>query len=208
MDSDLHTGLARVAAAWDLAEHDIKNAEVVRRDLVYPAVIELRYAGRQLVHAMRIWIQYQESTFNKRNSDDLIRSLHQSENHCEQASYDAIDATILYLSNQLYEEPRSHGARASMLFDRSNRGLLRKLREAGELITQSRSERSEKAKIYEDLRSIFVPELIHAFTQATVLRDKKMEDMTRYNLILSVVTGLLSAFVGGVISWVALRGLF
>lgn len=57
--------LVEIAAEWDTAEKNIKAAELVSNQVVFPSIKELRYAGRRIVDFIR--------AINEGKSDQDIR---------------------------------------------------------------------------------------------------------------------------------------
>src|SRR3712207_3305338 len=95
--------LTRAADKWDITEGVLKQTETLTGDAVAAAMFELRYAGRQLVDAVR------ESV--KENPDFEKVRLHvlEVEQNCHRAYHDAIDATVWYLREFLALQEKTFG---------------------------------------------------------------------------------------------------
>jgi hypothetical protein len=86
--------LDTIRTEWDLAETDIKLAEQVCKDIIVPAIKELRYGGRRLVDLIQKVIEEPASA-------EIPKLLADIEFDCYRARHDAIDAASAKISIQL-----------------------------------------------------------------------------------------------------------
>lgn len=77
--------LADIASKWDQAEEAIKLAEQVTHSVTYPAIAELRYAGRRIVDVLN-------EIANSNEEARIAELLHDAKFDCLRARHDATDA--------------------------------------------------------------------------------------------------------------------
>ena len=90
--------LLRTAARWDALEKRIKRAEHVRAEVVYPAISELRYAGRRLIDALHISWKDNPTEEDTQRFDGYIAEI---ENNCLRAEHDVVDAVVLFIHRRI-----------------------------------------------------------------------------------------------------------
>lgn len=79
------------------AESFIKEVELCERELPFPAINELRYAGHHLLKALVIT-----------DRDEFRHELGEVEDHCHRAMYEASEAGIMYLIRLLKQFDRDY----------------------------------------------------------------------------------------------------
>lgn len=84
--------LSSILASWREAEARLKRTERVRRELIIPAVNELRYAGFHLLEGL-----------TSNDESQRTEQLTKAHRHCKRACYDAVEAEVLYLIGQFDE---------------------------------------------------------------------------------------------------------
>lgn len=88
LSKEAHAKYAEVSKAFEVAENDLKRAEVIdnkHRPLV-PAINELRYCSHHLVNAI-----------SETCADNQIEELRRAKRHCERASYDSLSIALSFL---------------------------------------------------------------------------------------------------------------
>jgi hypothetical protein len=85
-DATTHKELfEQISKEWDQAEVDIKASENVVGRVVFPAIKELRYAGRQFLYAL-------DKAARGGSHQDVEFFLREAKYNCHRARHDAIDA--------------------------------------------------------------------------------------------------------------------
>lgn len=133
--------LGSICREWDTAERDIKIAEQIGDQVVFPSIKELRYAGRRIVDALNALARGEDST-------RITALLEDARFDCYRARHDAVDATISIVSAELNVAAKKlkYGPVLSA-FPRYSE-LLGHIRRAQENLAKSRSNRHDRDAIY------------------------------------------------------------
>ena len=110
MDFNISDYLAEFSREWMYAEETIKLAERVRNEAVFPAIQELRYAGRRMVQVFDI------TSSNTPLTDEQKKECHrhaiEAIENCYKAKHDAIDAAVMYTHSEVDALVKRAGAPA------------------------------------------------------------------------------------------------
>ena len=188
--------LAEIKSEWDRAEEDIKTAEQVTRNIVIPAIKELRYAGRRLADALFFMLTDEDS-------DEVRKLLDDARFNCHRARHDAIDAATSAIAAELQICMAHLGEDAVLRAYPSFPDLLSEVDGLRERIAESRRERENRERIYTVLEGQDFPELVKQFRAFKRCRPimEGLARRTRLHLLLGYAFG-----VGGIL--VAMLGIF
>jgi len=92
--TDFATTLTQIRREWDKAEHSLKIAEQVGNQVIFPAIKELRYAGRRIVDALAECASGGDANKVRALLDDALFD-------CYRARHDAVDASISTIAAEL-----------------------------------------------------------------------------------------------------------
>ena len=95
---NLQLRLGEIAHLWNDVEGRIKEAELIRAEVVGPSINELRYAGRRLVDVVQI-VTSPEVT--PEQQEDVQHILFEIEQLCIRAKHDVVDALVLFIHQRL-----------------------------------------------------------------------------------------------------------
>src|SRR5665213_2792583 len=203
-DDEMRAALDAIEGQWNSAEEYVKKVERLRRGLVVGASInEFRYAGRRLIEAYTLAKTSETDPKHRQEALDLLREV---KNFCMRAQHDAMDAAVTYVDQALARFEQEFGA--DLLHEKFANYLPMKiaLKEASEIMAQSRGDRGLRDQLYQGIRDDLVPTLIdHHYeleTSGVVLiaaytRRIKIERRDGLRFWLTLLVGLVAA-VGAV----------
>jgi hypothetical protein len=139
--------LDSICKEWDKAEEDIKVAEQIGDQVVFPSVKELRYAGRRIVDAIQ-----RIATGGK--EDEIRALLEDARFDCFRARHDAVDATIATINAEMIISVNRLGYSAVLVAFPQYSELLGLIRDAQEKVATSRSHRKDRDVIYKSVEGI------------------------------------------------------
>jgi hypothetical protein len=151
--TDFADKLKEIRAEWDKAESSIKIAEQINNQVVFPAVKELRYAGRRIVDALANCATTGDEAAIRALLDDALFD-------CYRARHDAIDAAVSKVSTHLDAVTGKLGYRAFVDAFPDFAVLYDELGKAQEIIASSRGMRSDRDKLYTAIESVNLPPLV------------------------------------------------
>ncbi|HEY4943985.1 MAG TPA: hypothetical protein VII56_21325 [Rhizomicrobium sp.] len=142
---------------WDSAETDIKLAEQVCKDIIVPAVKELRYAGRRLVDLV-------QKISNEPTSGEIPKLLADVEFDCHRARHDAIDAASAKIAIQLDIMAEKLGYDVILSVAPEFRDISLKVLAIRERVLNTRGEnRKDRVKIYAVVSATNFKDLVEAY---------------------------------------------
>ena len=147
---------SEIAAEWDRAEEVIKLAEQVILDVVFPAIKELRYAGRRLVDALNC-------EANGGSPPEVTAYLEDAKFSCHRARHDAIDAALSFMAIELDRLAKQMGYDVVQNSYPEFVNFVERLDEARAAIAESRRNRHDRDKIYTAISKNNFPELVEDF---------------------------------------------
>lgn len=201
--------LERVANQWNLAEQRIKTAERLNGEVVFPAINELRYAGRRLVDAINLT----NTDDGSDSTDESVRTfVNEVEQFCLRAEHDAIDASILFVHQRVEQLVENFGILTVTQYFPKYAELRKKIDEVDNFITSSRKDREQRPETYRDIAENYLPTIISLYKEmeyseeaikSAVEEARKEQEKSdkHYNFmkrltIVSVILGLAGLVIG------------
>lgn len=187
--------IAEICEHWDIAEEDIKLAEQVSHKVVFPAVKELRYAGRRIIEALN-------KARTGKPKDEINSLLQDAQFNCLRARHDAIDAATAKIAIDLEIATDKIGYDAilsAMPSFAELHGLLNKIREK---VRESRKDRENRERIYELIENTDFKALVkkyRSFQEAEPIM-KKIAAKRRQRMVINYIFGA-SGVIGLLISF-------
>jgi hypothetical protein len=151
--------LAAIAADWNAAELDLKLGEQVNQKVVFPAIKELRYAGRRLADALVAISQ-------ARSRKDIDALLVHARFNCHCARHDAIDAATLKMAIDLDLMLGRLGHEAVLFAFPKFPDLYHRIQHAQSLIASARAKRENRQDIYAEIEATNFSDLVDLFKEA------------------------------------------
>tara|TARA_R100000656_G_scaffold119015_1_gene92812 strand:+ start:278 stop:946 length:669 start_codon:yes stop_codon:yes gene_type:complete len=143
--SDIDQLLAR----WNRIQGQLKRAEQISQSAVIPAVNELRYAGRLLVGVMsRV-----EGT-EENGLPSIDEAIITSSQYLTNAEHDISDALIYFYQKKVDDLNLRYGAKAIAGEFPEYQNIVGWLKEARNLVIESRANLSERKRRYQEIREI------------------------------------------------------
>jgi hypothetical protein len=153
---DLKDVLAGICAEWDKAEIVAKAAEQVCEEVIFPSIMEFRYAGRRLIQALEV--------ISSGGDEAKARALLQDALfNCHRARHDAIDAGTSQISITITSAIKNLRPSAVLTafpdFVRLNAAIQR----IKGKIPQSRASQDDRDALYEAIEGADFPDLLRWF---------------------------------------------
>jgi len=174
--------LSSICNEWDAAEDDIKVAEQVGHQVVFPSIKELRYGGRRIIDALNA-VAAGEPT------EKITAFFEDARFNCYRARHDAIDATIAIISVELHIKAKKIGYRAILKVYPEFSNLTRRLRATQEQISQSRADRSNREKIYSAVENAEFKDIVRMYRDFLDSEDimRSMAQSDRFWRVMPIV---------------------
>lgn len=142
----------RLKLEWDTSEEYIKSAEHVCGDVIFPSILELRYAGRKLVQALQAKRQGKVD-----DASDLLRD---AVLDCHRARHDAIDAATSKMLATVENACAYLGYDVTLKPFPELPVLLAGLLHVQEQAEISRGNRNDRDKVYATINAEHFPKLL------------------------------------------------
>jgi hypothetical protein len=181
---------------WDKAEADIKLAEQIGEQVVFPSIKELRYAGRRIVDAL---LAVQDG-----DEQLAIKYLNDAKFDCHRARHDAIDAGLSTIAAELsvYQKKIGYGPILAVLPDYSQ--LVTKLYTSQEKIVASRNDRRNRELVYKSIQEVEFTAIAQRY-RAFKANEHIMRAVARKERLWRVVPVIISLvaliFAGMAVPW-------
>ncbi len=146
LDKEAKKLLANVVDEWDRAEGLIKTAELHCGEVIFPAIQELRYAGRRMVEAFREFRAEPDSAKGK----SYLQDAHFD---CLRARHDALDAAMSKMMSDIELAVSELGPGAVLHAFPDYSKLMYSLLAIRERIEISRENRKDRDAIYASIES-------------------------------------------------------
>jgi len=140
---------------WNTAEEAVKIAENIDGDVVIPAILELRYAGRRLVDAL---------SMQETDTEEAIALARDAKFFCHRARHDAIDAATSKMAGDLAVAVEYLSAQVVMNHFSDFPTLYRNLLNVREKVAVSRKDRENRDLIYETIQTVDLVKLSEVYT--------------------------------------------
>lgn len=145
---------------WMRAEEVIKLAERIREEAVIPAINELRYGARRLVQALRILRGLEQPPTGEDPIKALDHHFIEAIENCIKAQHDALDAAIMYAGLQAKTLIEGIGLLPVLEHFPQMRELISEIHAADLLIVDSRRDRQNLNKRYEELKQNHLEKIV------------------------------------------------
>jgi hypothetical protein len=150
--------LAAIATEWNAAEFDIKLGEQVNRKVVFPAIKELRYAGRRLADALVL--------ISQGGDEDSVRELLiDARFNCHCARHDVIDAATLKMAIDMDLMFEKLGHEAALFAFPKFPQLYQSIQDAQVMIAAAREKRENRQEIYAEIEAARFKDLVQMFNE-------------------------------------------
>ena len=175
---------AKICLQWDKAEEDIKLAEQVAHKVVFPAIKELRYAGRRIIEALN-----KSRTRGQKNDVDSL--LQDAEFNCLRARHDAIDAATAKVAVDLEIATNKIGYAAILAAMPNFSELHNLLNEIRDKVRKSRRNRDNREEIYEIIETTDFKALVEKYRtfQASEPIMIKLASKERFHRVINYGVG-------------------
>jgi hypothetical protein len=151
--------IAKIQEEWNKAEKIIKLAEQICGEVVFPSIMELRYAGRRIIDALH-------SVCTEDDSEKVDSLLQDAEYDCHRARHDAIDASVSLMAKNIESVVRKVGYSAICQAYPRFSDLREGLSVVNKKIMQSRESRQSRESFYSSIASedlLALAELYNSF---------------------------------------------
>ncbi|CAN7316452.1 hypothetical protein [Mesorhizobium sp. LjRoot246] len=145
---------AKVRSEWNRAEKAIKLAEQVNKEIVNPAIYELRYGARRVVEAFDL----DDPTAAEKHLQDAYFD-------CCRARHDAIDAATSKMTAVMDLAVQKLGADVVLQYFPEFTALVHRLGAVCDLIAESREDRKNRDKIYAVIEADDLGELVKIYNK-------------------------------------------
>ena len=158
LDSEITQVILEIHKEWKRSERCIKQAEQVNNAVVFPAIKELRYAGRRLVDALHLLLTDGD---RKKALEFLMDAKFDS----NRARHDAIDALVSKIAIDLEGILKYVGAKNVIKEFPKFSELIRLLNSIRIKIAESRGAIENRDVIYDEIEQEDVNQLIKLFME-------------------------------------------
>jgi len=191
--------LKKLISQWNIAERRIKKAEQVRgQEVVTPAILELRYAGRKFIDALLLILE-KDWKKDPEAFEAIRRFLEEAIENCVKAKHDAIDAMLDFVVTWLNEAESTIGPDKLQSIFPEYIDVTGKIVAAQDKIAQSREDRgTSKDAVYDELEQNEYNELLKLYNKMRVSKARVQavanisRKKQRLNLVITVVSALVA----------------
>lgn len=158
-DKETRAALNETVELWDRAERNIKRAERVSGEVVFPAINELRYAGRRLIDAFRVAnkTEGEKTAEDRRDFHSYIFDVKQN---CIRAEHDVIDAIVLFVHQRIELLQKEYGPSITHQYFPKLAELQGKMRNVDDIVIESRGNRQDRQEEYARIGDEYLDEII------------------------------------------------
>lgn len=194
--------IQEIASEWNTAEKAVKHAENVDGEVVFPAIQELRYAGRRLVDALAI----QES-----DPMEAVALARDAKFFCHRARHDAIDAATQKMAGDLAVAVEYLSAGIIMEKFAKFPTFYRSLLKIRDRVAISRENREDRDKIYNTIQSVDLDKLVELYDEfrtcepliyAASEQEKKDRRRSERKGNIGIALGVLGIVIGFILWWI------
>ena len=182
--------LFEIGDEWNEAERDIKLGEQVNRKVVFPAIKELRYAGRRLSDAMT-------AIAKDKDSKKINEFLSDARFNCHCARHDVIDAATTKMILDLDIMERRLGFDAVLAAFPKFGQFYSAVQDAQEKIALARRKRENRQDIYSEIEKINFPDLVTVYNSLKSSEPlmKRIAARNKFTRWISYVLAIISILV-------------
>jgi hypothetical protein len=183
--------LGEIAAEWGVAEEEIKLAEQIHKKVVFPAIKELRYAGRRLADALA-------AIARDAPQKEILDYLADARFGCHCARHDVIDASILKIAVDLDLMLKKLGHEAVLAAYPQYAELVSRVQGTQYEIAVARKKRDERRDIYQEIQKAEFPNLVREFNKVKSNEPlmKRIAGRTKFHRYLAYALGVVGILIG------------
>lgn len=181
------TILAEIRAEWDQAEADIKLGELTSKNVVFPAIKELRYAGRRIVDALN-------AIYEGKDPVDVHALFQDARFDCHRARHDAIDAAFSQIAVELDLLVDKLGYDATLKAYPEYTTFYVEFSKSRKQIIASRRKRQDREDIYSYIEKVELQNIVSKFKDIKAAKPVIM-GIARKERIARYVTYTISAAI-------------
>lgn len=186
--TEKHTAvLVSIRDEWNHAERDVKIAEQVCNEIVFPSINELRYGGRRVVEVMHAVVTGAD--------DEIIDGLlADAKFDCHRARHDAIDTATAKIAITLENMVAHLKYEAILPVFPEFPLLVKQLGDVRRRITESRHARENRNAIYSTIETVDFPDLVARYQRLIECEPimKKLALRSRWRDVISIVALIAS----------------
>ncbi|GAB9122083.1 hypothetical protein [Bradyrhizobium diazoefficiens] len=205
-DPDIADELADIIRRWNEIEGRLKAAEQICGDAVVAAVNELRYAGRQFVDAMTIYVKSPQTEDDGR---EMRKHLQNVKYNLMNADHDCTDAVCLFYHERVKRMLNEYPLATILEYFPEFRQIHDQIDGANKVIAQSRETRVNRQQAYRALAEMHVPQLFAFSRKMEVSEPLMLESIQRtrirFGLVLVGTVVLTAVFTACVMLFLFLR---
>lgn len=199
MRKELGTLLER----WYEVERWIKRAEHVNKKAVIPAINELRYAARQVIHAIKVISS--KKPLNEGEINSVRRRIILTRQFIMNAEHDICDAIASFYKDVIDDLDRNIPVSIIQIYYPGYVEFRKNLQDCLQKIQDSRRDQDDRINIYEEIRTKYLGYLIEEFQnlqeahiqaqhQQKILEDelRKKDQRNKISLWFGYISGFAS----------------
>ena len=187
---------ADIVEKWNAIEERIKDAELICGEAVVPAINELRYAGRQFVDAMSIYVR---GNLTQIDLDRINTHIKNVRYNLTNADHDCTDAVCLFFHEKLKGMLDNYDIVLINNYFPNAEEFLQRMDGANRIISGSRKDRHNRISDYKALAEMHIPRLkdFHSemlTSEPLILAHQQSRKMRLYwlPLVVAVIAGVLT----------------
>jgi hypothetical protein len=199
--------LRDIQGEWNKAEAAIKRSEQVALEVAFPAISELRYAGRRIVDAL--------DAAHCGAGDEKVRALLEDARFCcHRSQHDAIDAAMAKIGIDIDDLTSRLGFDAVIEAYPEFREFYADFTVGRNKIANSRENRKDRVAIYDAIVAVDLPRLIACYEKMMAVRPiakqaalkRRLGGANGVALLVIALIGLI--FAGLAVDWPKVKGWF
>ncbi len=199
--------LRDIQSEWNKAEAAIKRSEQVALEVAFPAISELRYAGRRIIDAL--------DAAHRGESEDKVRALVEDARFCcHRSQHDAIDAAMAKIAIDMDDLTTRLGFDAVIEAYPQFREFYGTFVISRQRIASSREKREDRRAIYDAIVAVDLPKIIECYETMMAVRPiaksaalkRKLGSANGIVLLFIAFVGLI--FAGLAVDWPKVAGWF
>ena len=180
-----------IICEWNSAEKCIKQSEQINHAVVFPAVKELRYAGRQMIDALQL-------IYKSGDESKISEHLIDAKLGCNRARHDAVDAGISKIAIDLDTMVKRFSPTLIFQMNPNYPDLISLLEIIQKKIVDSREHRADRDAIYTQIEKDEFPKIISLYevvkpSAAAMQKAVQRDHYQRRIAYLFAAVGLLAA---------------
>lgn len=212
IDPEYIPNFRRIVEKWNKVEKALKITEGELTFAQQPAINELRYAGRRIVDALAICLHRHGEDVSAHSDEDIDRVLLEAEQNCIKAEHDIADATILYVHKYVNAVVEEFGELDVNAHFPNYFQLKARIANVNEFVTSSREQRGQRATIYDEILSDYIPDILEFFKELRgaegiikLQNQRRLATEKKQRIMMWVAIGTFVVAIIGVISTIIFR---